>query len=158
MRSEGSHSPIGGVYRLGNGTFLMSLKDTGVDFVAVDMPNANTFTIGIMALVAQHEREAISARTKAALAAVKVRGDKHIGRRKGEVPPMDASLIAMGRVAQVQKADAFAAKVLPMVRGMQDDGLSLRAVAAALTAKSIKTARGGAWTATAVKNLLARVA
>jgi DNA invertase Pin-like site-specific DNA recombinase len=51
-----------------NAVFLLTLRDSGVEFVAVDMPEANTLTVGIMAVMAQHEREAISARTKAALA------------------------------------------------------------------------------------------
>src|SRR3954451_13181762 len=49
-----------------NAAFLLNLKDAGVDFVCADMPDANKLTIGIMALIAQNEREAISARTKAA--------------------------------------------------------------------------------------------
>src|SRR5258706_2822013 len=57
-----------------NAAFLMTLRDSGAEFVAADLPEANTMTVGIMALVAQHEREAISARTKAALAASRARG------------------------------------------------------------------------------------
>ena len=52
-----------------NAAFLMTLKDSGVPFVAADMPDANTLTIGVMASLAQHEREMISKRTTAALEA-----------------------------------------------------------------------------------------
>ena len=54
--------------------FLIGLERSGVNFVACDNPQANRLTIGILALVAEQEREAISQRTKAALAAYKSRG------------------------------------------------------------------------------------
>src|SRR5690348_8390870 len=50
-----------------NAAFLLSLRDSGVRFVAADMPDANELTVGVMALVAQQEREAISLRTREAL-------------------------------------------------------------------------------------------
>jgi DNA invertase Pin-like site-specific DNA recombinase len=55
-------------------SFIANLMDSGVEFVAVDMPQASRLTLHILAAVAEHEREMISARTKAALAAAKVRG------------------------------------------------------------------------------------
>lgn len=57
-----------------NAAFLLTLRDSGVRFLAVDLPEANDITVGIMALVAQQEREAISKRTKEALAAARARG------------------------------------------------------------------------------------
>src|SRR5665213_1755839 len=63
-----------------NAAFLMTLRDSGVSFVAADLPEANTMTVGVMAVVAQHEREAISQRTKAALAAARARGKTLVDR------------------------------------------------------------------------------
>lgn len=57
-----------------NVAFVSNLMEAGVDFVAVDMPHASLLTVHILAAVAEHEREMISQRTKAALAAAKARG------------------------------------------------------------------------------------
>lgn len=59
-----------------NAAFLLTLRDSGVHFVAADMPDANDLTVGIMALVAEQERQAISKRTKEALKAAKTRGTR----------------------------------------------------------------------------------
>jgi DNA invertase Pin-like site-specific DNA recombinase len=56
--------------------FISGLMNSDVELVAVDMPSANRLTIHILAAVAEHEREMISQRTKAALAAAKARGTK----------------------------------------------------------------------------------
>jgi DNA invertase Pin-like site-specific DNA recombinase len=50
-----------------NVAFFLTLKDSGVDFVCADMPDANTLTIDIFDVLAQHESELISSRTKTAL-------------------------------------------------------------------------------------------
>ncbi len=131
--------------------FLLGLQQSGVEFVAADMPFANRLTVGIMALVAEEEAKAISARTKAALAASKARGRKLGGWRGG--PAVDGTL---GAAATVRQADVFADSVRPMILVLQAGSLSLGAIAARLTAQGIKTARGGTWEATTVRNLLAR--
>ena len=57
-----------------NAGFIFTLRDAGVDFVCCDMSDANTVTVGLFAVLAQHERETISRRTKDALQAKKARG------------------------------------------------------------------------------------
>jgi DNA invertase Pin-like site-specific DNA recombinase len=131
--------------------FLLGLHKAGVRFVAADNPNANDLTMGILAVVAQEERKAISVRTKAALAAAKARGVALGGYKGGPVP--DA---AAGGAAARAKADAYAAAVGPLVADMQGRGLSLRAIAAELTARGIRTPRDGAWSAAAVRAVALR--
>lgn len=54
-----------------NAYFLLGLQQSGVDFLACDMPAANRLTVGTLAMVAEEEARMISARTKAALKAAK---------------------------------------------------------------------------------------
>jgi DNA invertase Pin-like site-specific DNA recombinase len=135
-----------------NVAFLANLMETGVEFVACDNPHANKFTLHILSAVAQHEREAISSRTKEALKASKARGTVLGGSRGAPAPDT-----RLGVEARQAKAGAFAKRVYPTLAEMRQRGLGLRAMAAELSAKGIKTAQGGVWTATAVKRALARV-
>ncbi|WP_235869986.1 recombinase family protein [Shigella boydii] len=54
--------------------FVTGLIETGINFVAADMPHADKVMIQMHAVMSEHERDQISARTKAALAAAKARG------------------------------------------------------------------------------------
>lgn len=138
-----------------NAAFLLSLRDAGVDFVAVDMPDANRLTVGIMAMVAEDEAERISARTKAALAAAKARG-KRLGGHRGYSPTeADRAAAAAARAAV---AGVRAGHVLPLIRELQADGLaSLSAIARELTRRGVPTPRGtGPWQAVQVQRTLAR--
>jgi DNA invertase Pin-like site-specific DNA recombinase len=136
--------------------FLANLMKGKVPFVACDNPHATPFTIHILAAVAQHEREAISARTRAALAASKALRAKEglmpLGGNRGVPAPNSA----LGVAARNAKAVAFAARVAPTLAALQQRGLSLNQMAAELTAKGIMTAQGGTWTATAVRRALER--
>ena len=134
--------------------WLLGLEKQGYDFVIASSPNVNRLTIGVLALVAEDERRVISARTKDALARAKARGVV-LGR------PENLSRQAVGSVrgnlAKRRKADARAVDLMPVIEELQSEGhVSLRQLAAALTERGIRTARGRQWTATAVKNLLDR--
>jgi DNA invertase Pin-like site-specific DNA recombinase len=142
-----------------NAAFLLTLRDSGVHFLACDMPEANDLTVGIMALVAQAEREAISRRTKEALAVAKARGVK-LGNPNGA-----ASLRRAGkggaalRATVAANADAHARTLAPVIAELQAQGTtSLRALAAALNQRNILTRRGGQWHVSNARNLLERLA
>lgn len=133
--------------------FIAGLMAERVPFIVVELgATADPFTLHIYAALAEREREAISSRTMAALAAKKAAGAKLGGYRGGPVPDSQA-----GAEGARQKADAFAAGVAPVLLEMQGRGLSLRGIALELTAEGIMTPRGKAWTATAVSNALERL-
>ena len=118
--------------------FLSGLMEAGTKFVAVDNPNANKLTIHILAAVAEDERERISARTKAALAAAKAKGTK-----LGNPRLADA---CAGVNAARQEAWCFAAEILRSSgRYSPAEFSSLRGVAKALSERGVRAARGGAW-------------
>jgi DNA invertase Pin-like site-specific DNA recombinase len=124
--------------------------DSGVEFVAVDNPHANKLTVHILAAVAQHEREIISARTSAALKAAKARG-----KRLGNPKLAEARKHAVR--ARAEKADRYSANVLPVIREIQDSGIkSIRGIGRALAARGVGTARGGTWTPVQVSAILRR--
>ncbi|MEO1276035.1 MAG: recombinase family protein [Pseudomonadota bacterium] len=141
-----------------NAAFLLTLRDSGVRFLACDMPEANDLTVGIMALVAEAEREAISRRTKEALAAAKARGTR-LGNPNGA-----AALRRAGkggaplRAAVSANADRFAADLAPVLADIRAAGhTSLRAIAAELNARGMLTRRGGRWHVSTVRNLVSRL-
>jgi DNA invertase Pin-like site-specific DNA recombinase len=139
-----------------NAAFLMTLRDSGASFVAADLPEANTMTVGVMAVVAQHEREAISRRTKEALTASKARGTKLGGVRAGSADISQYQ--AQGVAAAAEKAAARLSDIADDLRGLRGEGLSLNAVAKRLNDMGVLASRGGPWDATQVRRALARLA
>lgn len=135
-----------------NVAFIANLMEAGTEFVAADMPDANELTIHIMAAMAQHERKAISARTKAALAAAKARG-KVLGGFRGVSVDQ-----ATGTRANAQKAAEWAQGAIGQeVADMKARGWSLWEIAHHLNDLGVKTRRGGEWQATTVKRVLDKV-
>jgi len=145
-----------------NVAFVSALMESKIDFIITEMPSATPVTIHLIVAIAEEEARMISMRTKAALAASKERvkaGTREEWKPKRQLTEDD---IAKGRLlgdaAKKAKADKFAEQVRPMIENLQGEGLSLRKIAEKLNEGNVLTARGkrGAWTATAVKNVLNR--
>ena len=135
--------------------FISGLMESGVQFVAADMPNADRFTLHIMAAVAEQEARAISARTKAALQAAKKRGVK-LGGFRGGNPALSEGARARSIEARRAAATRHAARVREAIADLDWQAMSLRVLAATLEARGVTTSRGGkTWTAAAVKRALA---
>ena len=141
--------------------FLMNLKDAGIDFVCADMPEANRLTIGIMALVAEQEREAISKRTKEALAAAKARGVQLGAYRDGVYVggKGNADTARNASEARTMRFHANAVDKLPLLKRYDPDGsMSLRAIADIFNRYGVKTVSGrGTWSASSVRRLKAKL-
>ncbi len=134
-----------------NVAFIANLMDSKAEFIAVDFPTANRLTLHIMAAFAEHEREMISARTKAALAIRKAQGAR-LGNRTNL-----AAAQAKGGAAVKREADQFAAKVVPTIEAIKRTGTtSYNAIAKALNDRGVKTAKGGTWAAATVRNIMLR--
>ena len=137
-----------------NASFIMALRDSGVDFVCCDMPDANTLTVGIFAIIAQHERETISQRTKAALAAKKERGEP-----MGLYGHLTPASIAKGR--QIRQDNAATnpqnRQARRLAASLHAQGLSLQQIATELNEAGFRTRRGQAFFKMSVHRLLKRI-
>lgn len=137
-----------------NAAFLNTLLDSGQPIAFADMPHADRLTIGLMAQLAQWEREAISKRTKEALGAAKARGRK-LGGDPGNLPCVSA----VGRQRSIESRKATAgtrrALLMPHVDAARAGGaVTLKAIADYLNGLHIKTARGGLRYPASVERLL----
>ena len=141
-----------------NAAFLLTLRDSGARFIAADMPDACELTVGILALVAEQERVAISNRTKAALQAAKARG-MVLGNPNGAQALKRAGRGNAAAMEAVQKkADAFASRLEDTVRELQGTGVTtLGGIMSALNSRGILTPRGADWTRAGVSRLLKRL-
>lgn len=129
--------------------FITALQDSKVDFLAADNPHATPFLIHILVAVAQHEREMISTRTKAALQAAKNRGV-----RLGN-PQFSTSLPKAIESRQRLASDRNKELRRIVAETMEKTGLrKLAEVAQALNLRGIKTNRGCGFTPTHIHRLL----
>ena len=117
-----------------------------LNLTVATMPNADKFQLHIYAALAEQEREFISLRTKQALAPLK--GTGKLGGNRGNIDKANEAARAL--------ADSHAAKVMDTVLPLKEAGRTLQQIADTLNKSGVKTARGGKWHPTTVKNVLAR--
>jgi DNA invertase Pin-like site-specific DNA recombinase len=134
--------------------FIAGLMAQRVPFIVAELgADADPFMLHLYAALAEKERRQISERTRAALAARKERGTKLGNPRNAD------HAAAVGRQAQILNAEQFAAIVLPVIASLQKAGVtSYRGIASALNGRGVRTARGGRWQVSNVRNLLSRAA
>lgn len=129
--------------------FVSGLMETGVEFVAADMPQANKVMIQMHAVMSEWERDQISARTKAALAVAKARGV--ILGKSG------AANLRPNIGERQDAANAFADKFRGTFEGLKERGFSQRGIALELNKMGVRTPKGGEWSQTQVQRIVARM-
>ncbi len=133
--------------------FISGLMSQGVPFIVTELgADVDPFVLHLFAALSEKERKLISSRTREALQALKRRGMK-LGN------PSHKSLItASHKAAKVRQAlsNEFAASILPIIRGYQQEGKTIRGIAEELNKRNVSTMRGGEWYASTVVNVLRR--
>jgi DNA invertase Pin-like site-specific DNA recombinase len=127
--------------------FISGLQESKVKFTAADMPEANEMVIHLMAAMAQHEARMISARTKAALAAKRARGEK-LG---------NPHLLKHGNRARSRAARTFAAGLRTTLGALRAQGLTQRGIVEELNKLGVRTPGGGSWHLVQLQRVLARL-
>lgn len=130
--------------------FIFKLKNSGVQFLALDMPTMNTLNIGMYAVIAEHEREIISKRIKEALAAKKARGEK-VGRPEN----FSNAGRAKGRANRKYKAvNNFTNRsIFEIIKTRREFNESYSKIAKYLNDNNFRTVRGGKYHATTVQRI-----
>ena len=146
-RKTGATLLIAKIDRLArNVAFIANLLESGVRFVAVDMPNADRFMMHVYAAMAEEEGRRISERTRAALASAKARGVK--------LGVNGTKLAAQHKKNALVRAIAIEDLVISIVR---DEGLTFRKAAERMNEMRVPTAGGKRWHSTSVFRVLKRI-
>ena len=134
--------------------FISGLMAQRVPFIVAELgADADSFMLHLYAALAEKERNLIAQRTRDGLAAAKASG-RQLGNRTNL-----SEAQVKGTASTIASADAFASNVLPIIRTIQAAGVtSLHQIAKALNDRSVRTARGGEWSAMQVKRIIERAA
>lgn len=153
-RREGATLIIAKLDRLSRSVgFIFTLRDAGVRFLCADLPELNTLTLGVFAALAQHERELISERTKAALRAKKARGCVLGSPQNLSREATEKAAAARSRLAQENTANKRATELALLYR---ERGLSYASIAETLNSNGHLARRGGRFHPCTVERLLKR--
>jgi len=133
-----------------NASFIFTLRDSGVDFVCCDMPDANTLIVGLFTVLAQHERETISKRTKDALAAKKARGAQ-LGTPANLTEAAREQSLLVRRVPLQQHPGLR--QTAAFIASRRAQGVSFRQLAGELNALGFTAPRGGTFNQKQVQRL-----
>jgi len=130
---------------------IFTLRDSGVEFVCADMPDANTLTIGVMATMAQHEREVISDRTRKALAE-----KKRAGFTLGKPENLTSLAVQKGLAIRQQNARDHEnnRRAAAFARSLRAAGESWSGIAAVLNEYGFRTRRGKKFQAVQVQRII----
>jgi DNA invertase Pin-like site-specific DNA recombinase len=145
-----------------NVAFISSLMESGVDFVCCDNPHANLLMLHMLAAFAEHERDMISQRTKAALARVKaeLQHGPRISLAGRTYTKLGGPKLmeAREKAAALKRAKGPAETILDLRSRLRDDGETFRAIAAYVNSGDIRTSHGNRWHASTVRRALLRAA
>lgn len=138
-----------------NVSFLFALKDSGINFIALDMPNCNTLTLAIYSGLAQSERELISLRTKKALQQKKMQGFRLGSPVAGFSEEMRRNAVEKIKRNSIENENNKRATAF--IKNLDTSSYTLVEIARMLNESGFRTARGGMFRAEQVKRLISKV-
>jgi DNA invertase Pin-like site-specific DNA recombinase len=157
-----------------NVAFISMLLESGLDIACCDIPQADRFTMHILAAVAEREGAMISERTSAALQALKERGVPLGSARPGHwdgvvkegphagTPRLErraaglAKAQARSRTSVAEEMSKHYEPIVPWIRDMRKSGMTLKAIIAALNAKGCVTRRGKPWNMATLRRVIGK--
>jgi len=154
-KNEGAILVIAKLDRLArNVSFVSSLMDAGIEFVAVDMPTANQFTVHIFAALAEQEAKLISTRTKQALAELKKQG-KQLGNPKNLT--IEAQNRGLASIKENARKCDRNRQALSVIVSCKDRGMTYREIAEHLNSLNFKTRYGKSFLSSTVHQLYRKI-
>jgi DNA invertase Pin-like site-specific DNA recombinase len=155
-RLTGATLIVANVTRLARETkTLIEIRDSSVNAICCDIPNAGKFVFGMYANMAEYERDLISERTKAALQAAKARGVTLGNPTLDLVRNTDTTAARAALVSRAKARNNELQQVISEIKGDTDNELTLREIAEKLNEAGYTTSRGGQFHATSVNRILA---